>query len=164
MSNQYPTDAQGPGQLPEDGAATGSPYPQFAPGQSAPQNEQFAAGQPATPYQQAPAGQAPYGQPDQPGQPVAFDQNGAPQSGQPTAPVAGTWSKMAIAGFVVGLVVLLISLFSSYAVAAILPLGLSVAALRDIKQHGKKGKGLAIAGIVLGGISVIFYIFALIVG
>ncbi|QDP98306.1 DUF4190 domain-containing protein [Microlunatus elymi] len=156
--------------------STQNPQPSFEQPAAQP-NQQFAAGQPdpasygqqapydqQTPYgQQAPAPygqQNPYGGPDQ----QFVGQPGVPGYGlsDPNAPKK--WSGMAIGSFVIGLVVLCISLFSGYAIAAILPIALGVAALRDIKSHGKKGKALAIVGLVFGGISAILYLIGLILG
>ena len=41
---------------------------------------------------------------------------------------------------------------------AVAPVAVSVRALHDVKRTGKKCKGLAIAGSVLGGIGALLYL------
>lgn len=151
-------------------SGTVQPDPQ-QPGQFYPQSGQQAApstGQQYQPYQQYPAGgqqaASPYQQfptADQQSA-VPYVQPGVSPYGQPDASAAGKWSGLAIAGFVLGLAVVIISLFSGIVVMAALPIALSARALVDIKRSHKKGKGLAIAGLVLGGISAILYIINII--
>ncbi|MBO0813097.1 MAG: DUF4190 domain-containing protein [Microlunatus sp.] len=117
-------------------------------------------GQPMSqPYQQ------PYDQatPGQPGMP-AYGQPGFAPAVQPGEVLERKWSRAAIGGFVVGLIVLGISLFSGYAVASVLPIALSVVALRDIGRTHKRGKALAITGLVLAGLSLILYLVNMIMG
>jgi len=110
------------------------------------------------PYPQDPSGQAaaPYGQPA-----VPHTQQGAPY-GQTVGTVQRKWSGLAIAGFLVALVVLIIGLFSHISVVSILPIALCIRALIDIKRSNKKGKPLAIVGLVLAGLSLILYLIAIV--
>lgn len=127
---------------PQNGAQPGQVYGQ--PGQ--------VYGQP---YAQDPSQQvaAPYGQPG-----VPYVQPGAAPYGQPVATGERKWSGLAIAGVVIALVVLIIGLFSKISVVSILPIALCVRALIDINRTHKKGKVLAIIGLVLAGLGVIVYI------
>ena len=72
------------------------------------------------------------------------------------------WSGLAIAGFIIAAIVLGITLFAGYAIIAALPIILCARAIRDIKLNGKRGMGLAIAGIVLAGVSGAIYVVFLI--
>ncbi len=113
------------------------------------------------PYGQQPYGQQPYGQ--QPyGQPGGQQQYGAGY-GQPGYP--GTWPQpygygypggqgsgnngLAIASLATGIGGFCIGLASPVAV------GLGIAALTQIKRRGGDGKGMAIAGLVLGGLGTV---------
>lgn len=130
-----------------------------------------APGQPQQPQPPQPVGQAPYGQPTygqppygQPGQP--YGQPGQQYGGgygQPGYP--GTWPQpygygypggqgsgnngLAIASLATGIGGFCIGLASPVAV------GLGIAALTQIKRRGGDGKGMAIAGLVLGGLGTI---------
>lgn len=146
---------QQPGQFyPQSGQqaapSTGQQYQPYQPYQQYPADGQQAA----SPYQQFPAA-------DQQSA-VPYVQPGVSPYGQPDASAAGKWSGLAIAGFVLGLVVVIISLFSGIVVMAVLPIALSARALVDIRRSHKKGRALAIAGLVLGGISAILYIINII--
>jgi hypothetical protein len=81
-----------------------------------------------------------------------------PLAGGRAAAGKSKWSVLAIIGFVVGVVVVGISLFSGIVVLAVAPIALSIRALQDVRRTGKKGIGLAIAGVVLGGISALLYL------
>lgn len=59
----------------------------------------------------------------------------------------------AIAGFVLSLVAMFINM---YAVPAVIGLVLSIIGLIQINKGGYKNKGLAIAGIVLGAIALVY--------
>jgi hypothetical protein len=134
-----------------------------APGQPQQPHQQQPVGQP--PYGQPPYGQTPYGQPagqpyGQPGQPYG------PGYGQPGYP--GTWPQpygygypgaqssgsngLAIASLATGIGGFCIGLASPVAV------GLGIAALTQIKKRGGDGKGMAIAGLVLGALGTIGWI------
>lgn len=86
---------------------------------------------------------------------------GAAQSGGAAHPAPATLRQeapaanntMAIIGFVVSIISLLINFWGIVGIAATV---LSVLGLMGCKQKNQKGKGLAIAGIVIGGISIIW--------
>lgn len=102
---------------------TGTPYGQGAAG--APSYVQGGAGPPS--YVPGAAGAPPYIQ-------------GADGQWQPQAPRSSRWDRLAICGFVLGLLGVLV----------IGPI-LSIVALRRIRRSGERGRGLAIAGLVLSG-------------
>lgn len=121
--------------------------------------------------QQNPYAQPAYGQPtyDQSGQPdytqTGYAANGVPPQGaypnQPYGygygyPAQRTWNAMAIAGFVCSFFV------------AIVGLVLSIIGLNQIKRTGEKGRGLAIAGIIISAVqmvvTVLFIVFIVTVG
>jgi hypothetical protein len=148
---------QQPGQQP-------GPTQWAAPGQPQQPQQPQPVGQP--PYGQPTYGQAPYGQPTY-GQPPYGQPDGQPQYGagygQPGYP--GTWPQpygygypgapsngnngLAIASLATGIGGFCIGLASPVAV------GLGIAALTQIKRRGGDGKGMAIAGLVLGGLGTI---------
>jgi len=139
---------------PSYGQQTG-PTQQAGPTQwAAPGQQPQPVGQ--SPYGQSPYGQAPYGQPG--GQPQY-----GPGYGQPQYP--GTWPQpygygypggggggnngLAIASLATGIGGFCIGFASPVA------LGLGIAALVQIKKRQDNGKGMAIAGVVLGGLGTI---------
>lgn len=138
----------------------GQPYPgQQYPGQPYPadqyaQPQPYGQGQPYAQYQPYAQNQPSYGQPGV----SPYGQPGVSPYGQPGVPAERKWSGLAIAGFIVALVVLGISLFSGVVVMAVLPIALCARALVDVRRNHKKAKVLAIVGIVLAGISAILYI------
>lgn len=111
--------------------------------------------QPTAPVYGQPTAQV-YGQPGQ----VQYGDPSVPYVtnpyGQPVATGKRKWSGLAIAGFIAGLVVLGISLFSGFVYIGVLPIMLNVRGLMDVKRNHKKGKPLAIIGLVLTGIGIIF--------
>ena len=68
-------------------------------------------------------------------------------------------NSLAIAGFVVSLVSFV---FSFWGVTAIVAIILSSVALSQIKKNNEGGKGLALAGLIIGIVSVIVGFFSLI--
>ena len=77
-----------------------------------------------------------------------------------TANQEGKYNGQAIASFVVSLVGLII--FGL--ICGIISLSLGITALKHIKEFSnEKGKGLAIAGIVIGSIDLVFVLFGTIV-
>lgn len=82
---------------------------------------------------------------------------GAAQSGissfAPDSPAPATNNTLAVVGFVVALISLLINFWGIVGIAATI---LSVLGYLGCKQKNQKGKGLAIAGIVIGAISVVW--------
>jgi hypothetical protein len=159
-----PPYGQQPGQQP--GSQPG-PTQWAAPGQPQQPQQPQLAGQP--PYGQPAYGQAPYGQPTgQPGQPYG-QPAGQPYGagyGQPGYP--GAWPQpygygypggnsggnngLAIASLATGLGGFCVPFASPVA------LGLGIAALVQIKRRQVDGKGMAIAGLVLGALVTIGWI------
>lgn len=91
----------------------------------------------------------PYGQPGVPGVNTPYAQPGYGYYPQQR------WNGMAIAGFVCSFFVAIVGLI------------LSIIGFNQIKKTGEKGRGLAIAGIIIGGISVALeaiFIFVIIGG
>ncbi|MDD9153350.1 MULTISPECIES: DUF4190 domain-containing protein [Plantibacter] len=125
-----------------------SPYGEQS-GQQAPQyGEQPKYGQPQAPYgeQQNPYGQpqAPYGQQQNPyGQPAApYGQPQAPYGyAQPTGPKTN--------------VMAIISLIAPFVGFGVVGLVLGIIALGQIKRTGEQGRGLALAGTIVSGVSVL---------
>jgi hypothetical protein len=76
--------------------------------------------------------------------------------GPPVPPAAGT-NGMAIAGFVLGLLGL-------FVISAILGIVFGSVALSRIRRTYQQGKGLAIAGIVLGSCWLAFYLILIVIG
>lgn len=134
MSNTAPPPppyGDGPAYAPQDQAYAPQEQPYAAPGQP-----YAGPGQPYQPGQHYAPGQQPYGQ--------------QPRSGA---------SGLAVAALVVGIVSLLIAWVPLVNVAAILgglvAVVLGALALSRIRRSGQTGKGLAVAGLVLGGLSVV---------
>ncbi len=119
---------QGHGQPAPDQQGYGQPYGQAGYGQ--PGYEQQPYGQPA--YGQQPYGQQPYGQP-MPGYGSPVGYAPAPQYGRPT-------NTMAILALVMAFV---------FAPAGLI---LGIIARKQIARTGEEGDGLALAGIIVGGI------------
>jgi hypothetical protein len=94
-----------------------------------------------TPYGQAP--QPPYAQAPQP--PYGY----APYP----YPVAAPFNGLAIASFVLSLVWL-------YGVGSILALVFGLVALRQITRTGQRGRGLAIAGVVISAVTILLLVLA----
>ncbi|MEJ8643006.1 DUF4190 domain-containing protein [Streptomyces sp. MS1.HAVA.3] len=94
------------------------------------------SGQPG-PYGQ-PGQPGPYGQPGQPGQPYA----GGPQGWH--APQSQKTNALAIVAFVMSIVCAL----------PLVPLILGIIALSQIRNRGEKGKGFAVAAIVIHGVTL----------
>ncbi|ALE07599.1 hypothetical protein AL755_05890 [Arthrobacter sp. ERGS1:01] len=65
------------------------------------------------------------------------------------------FSKAAIAGFIVGIVGLIV-----FAMAGPLATALSGIGFRNARDKGLRGRGLAIAGMILGVVDFAFYIVA----
>lgn len=79
----------------------------------------------------------------------------------PPAGAAGRMNGLAIASLVVGIVSFFIGLYGAVGVVAII---LGVIALRQVRERGQRGRGLAIAGIILGAVGAILTIVFLVVG
>jgi uncharacterized protein DUF4190/putative regulator of septum formation len=135
-----------------------------------------APGQPQSPPGQPPYGQQPYGQPPQGyGQPPYGAGYGQPGYGQPGYgqpgygqfpaaygygyPGAATnaTNGLATAALVTGLGSVVFS------IAAPVAVGLGIAALVQIRKRQQSGTGLAITGIVVGGLVTIFWIALIVV-
>jgi hypothetical protein len=106
--------------------------------------------QPGGPYVQPPQQpQQPYGgyPPSQPGYPP-YPGYGY---GYPPYPVQAPMSGLAIASFVLSLVWL-------GGLGSILALLFGLVALRQIKQTGQRGRGFAIAGVVISGVTILLLV------
>ena len=75
-----------------------------------------------------------------------------------SVPGAGQTEPMALAALATGIVGLLLSLCCIGLPLSVVAIGLGIAALSRIKPEGPRGKGLAIAGIVLGVIGPVLYL------
>ena len=95
---------------------------------------------PQQPYGQQPYGQQPYGQ-----QPY-----GQPYAQQPAAYPQDRWNGMAIAGFVCSFIFSMVGLV------------LSIIGYNQTKKTGEKGKELALAGIIISGLSIVMTIVMII--
>ncbi|GII98562.1 uncharacterized protein DUF4190 [Sediminihabitans luteus] len=101
------------------------------------------------PYGQAPYGQAPYGQGQAP-----YGQQPVPgHYGYPYAPAKRPTSGLAIASMVTS-----IAGFVIYAIPAVVGLVLGIVALRQIKRDGLEGRGMAIAGVVIGAAGIAIWV------
>jgi hypothetical protein len=97
------------------------------------------------PYSQAyPPGPSPYGQPS-PGYPYGAQPRGGPTNG------------FAIASFILGLLGFTL-------VTAVLSIIFGIIALVKIREMQQRGKGLAIAGLVLSGVWLLLYIALIVIG
>lgn len=90
---------------------------------------------PQQPYGQQPYGQQPYGQ---------------PYAQQPAAYPQDRWNGMAIAGFVCSFIFSIVGLV------------LSIIGYNQTKKTGEKGKELALAGIIISGLSIVMTIVMII--
>ncbi|MFC6161335.1 DUF4190 domain-containing protein [Kribbella jiaozuonensis] len=143
-------------------AAPGHPQP--APGQ--PQYGQTAYGQ--TAYGPAPQGQQGYGQPSYGQQPPSYGQGYGPgqyppQYGQAPAPYgygygysgSGGTNGLAAAALATGIGGIFIGISAPVAI------GLGIAALVQINRRQQAGKGMAIAGLVIGSLVTIGYVLVI---
>ncbi len=100
---------------------------------------------PAPPYAEGPAAPAPYGAAPAPYPPSPGPYESSPYgSGPYGAPAQPGTDGFAITALVTGLLGL-----------SLVAVGFGIAALRRIGRSGRSGKGLAIAGIVLGAVSTV---------
>ncbi|HEY3509802.1 DUF4190 domain-containing protein [Kribbella sp. NPDC051137] len=134
------------------------PYGQSQHGQPSygqPQYGQVPYGQPQygpSAYGQAPYGQAPYGQGYGPGQyPAAYGQPPAAYGYGYTGGSGGT-NSLATASLVTGLGGIVIGVSAPVAV------GLGIAALVQLSRRPQQGKGMAIAGIIIGALVTLGYL------
>ena len=150
-------DAQSNDNVPADAPPPGS-RPQFddippPPGPYEQTLRYETPGPPIPPYP-GPPPQQPYGQQPYQGQggypPPAYPQ------GYGDIPRPAGQNGMAIASLCVGIAALPLSLFCGVlGLAGIVAVILGVVALNQIKQTGQDGRGLAIGGIVIGGIDIL---------
>ena len=118
-------------------------------GQSGPQAPWVAPGQPQQP--QAPYGQPYYGQPQQgQGYPAAGQWPAPYGYGYPAASGGGT-NGLATAALICGAGGFIVGITAPVAI------GLGIAALVQIKNRQQEGKGMAIAGLVLGALVTLGY-------
>ncbi|WP_426594081.1 DUF4190 domain-containing protein [Cellulomonas sp. McL0617] len=136
---------------------TGSPYGQVPGyGQASPYGQAPAGGSfPA--YGQAPTyGQAPaYGQAPPYGAPYGSPYGGTPYGPGPGYPYAAPRTEPLAIGAMVTSIVGLVVLGG---LACPVGLGLGIAALRRVRRNGTQGRGLAIAGIAVGGVGTLYLI------
>ncbi|MCR6493056.1 DUF4190 domain-containing protein [Cellulomonas sp. P24] len=151
-----------PGPAPYGQQAYGTPAydPQTYAAPTAASYGQQSYGAPAAPYGQQAYGQQAYGQPAYGQQYAAPQYTSYPQSG--TYAPGAQWAQpqktngMAIAALVLGLAGIVTA-----GAAGILGLIFGIIGMRQISRTGDAGKGMAIAGIVLGSLGILF--FALVV-
>ncbi len=139
----------------------GQPYAQQTYGQQLPVQQPPYAQQPPYPQQA-------YGQPQYASPQYASPQHTSPQYTQypqpGTYPPGAQWAQpqktngMAIASLIVSLAGIL-----TVGATGILGLIFGIVALRQISRTGDAGKGMAIAGIVVGSLMVVFFLFVVIV-
>ncbi len=183
-----PADLQGYAapQAPPYGAPAAAPYgqPTYGASPQAPYGQPPYAQQPygqqtygqqlpvqQPPYAQQPYGQQAYGQQAYPSQQYP-QQNASPQYTSPqytqypqpgTYPPGAQWAQpqktngLAIAALIVSLAGIV-----TLGATGILGLIFGIVALRQISRSGDAGKGMAIAGIVVGSLMVIFFVFVVI--
>jgi len=130
-----------PQQQPPYGQPPQPPYGQ-------PPQDQLPYGQQPPPYGQPPQGVPPYEQPQQPGyppQPGYGQPTGYPPQYGYTAPVQPRWNGLAITGFILSFLISIVEVI------------LCIIALNQINKSGgaQKGRGLAIAGIIIGVLAMI---------
>jgi Domain of unknown function (DUF4190) len=154
-----------PGPNPQSGPA--GPDPQFSPPgqgpQFAPPWPDPASGQPG-PFAQA----GPSGQPGQytlygrSGQPGPF--GGVPQWGFPQPGFQPRTNPVAIAALVCGLVQFLLGLLILGNILLAIPaVVLGAIGLRQTAVRGERGRGLAIAGLILGILGIVYFSLVLVV-
>ncbi|GAA1589203.1 hypothetical protein GCM10009804_51760 [Kribbella hippodromi] len=139
-----------PGQQPPPYGQPSYGQPSYGQGSAQPP---YGQGAPQAPYGSAPAGQqAPYGSgygpgqyPQPYGQPPAAYGYGYPGSTASTNGLATAALATGIGGFFIGL-------------SAPVAIGLGIAALVQIKRTRQGGKGMAIAGLVIGSVVTIGYV------
>jgi Domain of unknown function (DUF4190) len=159
-----------PGQ-PAPAAPYGQPAPVTAYGQPAqPPPPAAAYGQPASAPQYgqpAQAGQfgqsapaAPYGYPPPGGQ--QGQQPGYPQWGQPMAMAQVPTNKLAIWALVCGIGQFVLGLAVVLNILAAIPaIILGVKGMRQTAERGERGRGMAIAGLVLGILGVLYWLLVI---
>lgn len=170
-----PTAAAPAAPQPPAGASTPPPYGQPAYGQppvGQPPVGQPAVGQPAygqQGYDQPSAyGQQPgYGQPSGYGQQPGYGQGpayGQPQPGYPQQPGYGAPARSTDGLAVASLATSAGGLLLTAGLLSPVGLGLGIASLRRIRRTGQDGRGLAIAGIVVGAIGTLTIVLTVVVG
>ncbi len=121
-------------------------------------------GQPPTPPQGQPGNSVPQGQ----NMPPVYTK--PPVSGYPPQPpttpyygqppvVPPPYNGMAIAGFVLSCVSMV---FCCFPITSIVGIVLSIISMPQINQRGQRGKGLAIAGLILNALVIVFWLLMLI--
>ena len=126
--------------------------------------QQTGYAQPGDPYQ---AGYPQPGYPQQPGylQQAGYPQPGYPQAGYPQ-PFVGAQARnnpLAITALVCGIVQFVLGLFVVLNILGAIPAIICGAiALRQIRERRERGRGMAIAGLVLGILGVVYFILVII--
>ena len=108
----------------------------------------------------APDERGPMERPWQPPQPVARPWQPPPPPPQPNVRPAP--SGLAIGSFVTGIVGVMIGIACTVPIPGIIAVILGILALSQIRQSpNSTGRGLAIAGIVMGAVNLAFFVFAI---
>lgn len=140
--------------------APGSPYAeQGAPSTPYPYPSQGGPSSPGSPYPGAANQGAPYPSANSPYSPGGSFGGGSPYSpyGGPASPYGSFPQKPSgTSGFAIASLVL--GIFGAFVITAILSLIFGFVGLAKIRRTGQKGKGLAIAGIILSGAWIIILI------
>lgn len=84
-----------------------------------------------------------------------------PQPYAAAAPTEGRRNGAAITSLVLGIIGMVLSFWGVVSLAALV---FGVVGLQHVRNQGRRGRGLAIAGIVLGAIGVVWGIVSLIFG
>ena len=123
-------------------------------------NPQHPTGQPAEPYGQQPIGGQPYGQQPYGGQPYGQQPYGQqPYGSQSYTPAPAPGNGMAVTALVLGIVSFFLAFIPIINVIAIVggivALILGIMGVRKATRHATSGKGLGIAGIILGALALV---------
>jgi Domain of unknown function (DUF4190) len=153
---QAPEFGQQYGQAPEFGQQHGQPQYGQAPEYGQPQYP------PGSEYGQPQFAQAAYvqAQPQQFGQYGQYPQYGPP-AGQYAAPART--NPVAIAALICGCVQFIFGIFSLNILLAIPAVICGAIGMKQVRQRNEQGKGLAIAGLVLGILGIVYFIIVVLV-
>ena len=140
---------------PDTGSTPGSPGPSGAPGPQQGYGQQGQQGSGQQGYGQQPAYGQPTGQPGYGQQPYGQQPYGQPAYGQQPGYAPQAYARptntMAILALVMAFV---------FAPAGLI---LGIVARRQIKQTGEEGEGLALAGIIVGGLFTAIFVLLIVI-
>jgi hypothetical protein len=140
---------------PDTGSTPGSPGPSGAPGAQQGYGQQGQQGSGQQGYGQQPAYGQPTGQPGYGQQPYGQQPYGQPAYGQQPGYAPQAYARptntMAILALVMAFV---------FAPAGLI---LGIVARRQIKQTGEEGEGLALAGIIVGGLFTAIFVLLIVI-